>query len=233
MKYFLAIDKGKHLKNDERFKRIDLSIINDQLIKDNNLKAICTFTTAFNTPNELKEFLQRKGAINAKDRNYNLKTTYTSKGYNKSLSVAYKSDQVFMDYRYLEEVIFQNASSPEFLKLLIEHYKNYANLTSELAALRDPKKEYKLYDIIRSFVYKLCFRDSFGKNGINYRGMYELGMLISKLTKEEKMEEKITEQKETPSILQMNLDENSPEYHHLEELKDRAKQKEDDQMRLF
>ena len=56
MKYFLAIDKGKHLKNDERFKRIDLSLINDQLIKDNNLKALCTFTTAFNTPNELKEF---------------------------------------------------------------------------------------------------------------------------------------------------------------------------------
>ena len=233
MKYFLAMDKGKHLKNDERFKRIDLSIINDQLIKDNNLKALCAFTTAFNTPNELKEFLQRKGVMNAKDRNYNLKITYTSKGYNKSLSVAYKKDQVFIDYRYLEDVIFKNAQAPEFLNQLIEYYKNYTKLTFELAAFRDPKKEYKLYDTVRSFVYKICFRDNNGQNVLNYRGMYELGMLVSKLTKTEKQEERKQENSKTPSLLEMNLDENSPGYHYLEELKDRAKKSEDDQMRLF
>ena len=233
MKYFLAIDKGKHLKNGERFKKIDLSFINNHLIKDNNLKAICAFTATFNTPSELKEFLQRKGLMSAKDSSYNLKIIYNNKGYNRSLRVAYKSDQIFMDYRYLEDVIFKNAYSPEFLNSLIEYYKNYTQLREELAAFRHPKKEYKLYDLVRMFVYKICFRENNGQNKLNYRGMYELGMLISKLTKEETREERKKEKREDSSIFQMNLDENSQEYHHLEELKDRAKKNDDDQMRLF
>ena len=64
-----------------------------------------------------------------------------------------------------------------------------------------------------------------------------LDKLKAKFTKKEvkteKQEERKQETSKTPSLLEMNLDENSPGYHYLEELKDRAKKNEDDQMRLF
>ena len=143
---------------------------------------------------------------------------------------------VLLSAEYTEITICESTIcelSNEFLNSLIEYYKNYTQLREELAAFRHPKKEYKLYDLVRMFVYKICFRENNGQNKLNYRGMYELGMLISKLTKEETREERKKEKREDSSIFQMNLDENSPEYHHLEELKDRAKKNDDDQMRLF
>ena len=49
MKYFLSLDKGRHLNELERFITIDLANIHESLALDNNLNAISKFTTSFET----------------------------------------------------------------------------------------------------------------------------------------------------------------------------------------
>lgn len=237
MKYFLAIDKGQIFKNSLRFYKIDLETIDDKLASNNNLQALCTFTTTFENEAQLKAFLEAKGLLDLKDIGNNLIITYYRE-YNRYIKVPYAKNSKFLNFKNLEEIIYRMAKKPGFLQVIISHYSNYQNLFSEMYSFRgylsNPYADYKFYDVVRRFVNKVCFRDRNGKKKINYKGLYDLGMLISTLEEYEKAEKIKAEQKASlNSSFQENMNEDDPAYFHFKELESRRNEELDGQMRLF
>lgn len=234
MKYFLAIDKGHLFKNNERFTKINLETIHEKLGQENNLQALCTFTVSFANELELKMFLEAKGLLKRKNLHSKLVITYF-KDYNHFSSIPYAKDKQFLDYHYLEKIIYENAKKPEFLQHLIKSYANYKHVASQLYSFRvylsNPYEDYKLYDVVRNFVSKIVLRDKQGKSSINYKGLYDLGMFVAKLITppEIKQAEKVQ-----PITFKDSLsEEEDPTHFHLIELKERYEKDQDDQMRLF
>ena len=232
MKYSLAFDKGQVFKNNDRFIRIHLNSIHDKLEQDNNLQSLVTFTTTFKSAHELKEFLKTKG-INPVYLKYEPVILY-KKDYFRFMRVPYQSDLKYLSDRNLEKIIYEHANDKGFLEVLISNYANYPHLSNEMYSFRsylsNPYASYKLYDVIRMFVDKVCFRNNNGKRTLNYKGMLDLGMLLSLvLKKAPKPQEEVNKK----SIFDEKIDEDDIRYHKLEELKDRYKDNQDDQMRLF
>ena len=235
MKYFLAIDKGQVFKNSERLIKLNLTSINEKLSVDNNLRALCTFTCSFNSQEELKSFLQAKGLLDKKNTSLPLVITYF-RDYYRTLNVPYSKDSQYFNSKNLVELIYKHAKDTNFLSMIINHYSNYQHLSKEIYSLRsylsNPYADYKLYDVIRAFVDKLCYRQNKNqKNIINFKGMFDLGMLISRILN--KSPEKVREDSSKTSLEKQNLSEDDPRFFKLEELKDRYEKSQEDQMRLF
>ena len=233
MKYYLSLDKGQAFKNKERYINLELEKINELLNKDNNLKALTTFTCSFASAGELKDFLKAKGLIDTRNISYDVVITY-SKDYIHFRTVPYSEDKKYLDYHNLEELICKFARKKGFLEAITRNYNEYPHLSREIysfrAYLSNPYADYKLYDTARNFVGKICFREKNGTQVINYKGLFDLGMLVAKLTKPKK--EPV--QTIMPSVnIEKQYSEDDPAYHHLEELKSRYEKEQDDQMRLF
>ena len=233
MKYFLAFDKGQAFKNKERFIKLDLESINPKLNQDNNLESLTVFTTSFETEGELKEFLKKKKIGDSRLFQNHLAIIYV-KDYIHFREIPYKEDKPYLDVRQLEEIISKNSKRAGLLNSLIQSYSNYPHLSQEIYSFRvylcNPYADYKLYDIIRSFVKKVCFKEKNGSLKKNYKGLFDLGMLVSKITKPKKETKQITK---PTSIFDQIYEEDDPRYFHLEELKSRRKKEEEDQFRLF
>ena len=237
MKYFLSLDKGRHLNELERFITIDLANIHESLALDNNLNAISKFTTSFETASSLKKFLLSNGLISEKEKKYDIVITY-QKGYIYSMPVAYACDLEFFDINNLAIVIRDNSKRKHFLSQLIYHYKHNKKVASELysfqAYIYNPYADYKFYDVARRFVDKICFREKLHKRVKDVKGLYDLALLVSMLTnpgrnlviyKSDEPKENIN----TRSIIQ----EDSSLYYQLEELESRQNNDLDGQMKLF
>lgn len=183
MKYFLTIDRGVYF-NQDRFKKIELSKINVNLNKEDNLEEIYEFTTTFENPSLLKSFLNKQSLLNAKDMFFDLVITYENNPVH-LLAVAYSSDKKYFNLRNLEQIIYSFIAKPERLRILAKYYSNYKYLANELLSFRsfvvNPYADYKLYDVIRRFVEKICFKVVNGKKVKNYSEIYRLCMLVSKL----------------------------------------------------
>ncbi len=234
MKYFLALDKGPSYRNDERYLKIDLNKINSLLNQDNNLKPLCAFTCTFKDKGELKKFLKANHLIDARYENYDLGITYF-KEYYRFVSVPYQADAKFLNPKTLEQVIYEKSNHPNFLSIIIKQYHKVPYLKEEIYSfhsyITNPYADYKLYNVIRSFVNKICFRKN--NDGIyvpDFKGTYNLGMLIAKIGNKDV---KSNEIKQTKSVEKVEYSEDDPRAHHLEELKERYEKSQDGQMRLF
>ncbi len=236
MKYYLSLDKGQVFKNKDRYIKIDLSEINEKLIQDNNLKALVTFTCSFENVLQLKEFLNAKGLIEKKNINCHLVLTYV-RDYIHFREIPFKEDAKYLNFRNLEELICYNSKKPGFLDAIIQNYSKLPHLSPEIYSFRgylsNPYADYKFYDVVRSFVSKICFREKSGKKVINYKGLFDLGMLISKLTKSKEAVETVVKSEKETMDREPQYSEDDPRYHHLEELKDRYEKEQEDQIRLF
>ena len=223
MKYFLTIDKGLFYNKKERFKKINLSSINESLDKENNLEAICTFTTAFETPALIKDFLNKKKLLDSKEMIFDLVITYQNEPEH-LLDVAYASDKEYFNLNKLEQLIYSFSRKPERLRIITKYYNNQKSLTNELTSLRaylsNPFADYKLFDVIRRFIEKVCYKTVNGKRVKNYQEIYRLGMLLRKLDNPKRSEE-INKSEEVENISKMRYTEEDPEYFHFEELQDR------------
>ena len=184
MKYFLAVDKGSFFSNKERFKRINLSSLNDLLASDNNLEALCTFTSTFSSLAELKSFLTSQKLLEPRLSIYDLTIVYF-KDFNKSMEIVYVCDANYFNLEYLKQAIYNQALNPMFIKNFIEQYHNYKKVSEEIRALKvfyaniypDSKI---LYRVISSFIEKLCLEDSADKPTKNYLELYKLAMFVSR-----------------------------------------------------
>ena len=234
MKYFLAIDEDV-MRRKEKIKPINLGKINKALDKDNNLRALCSFTTTFKNKRELCAFLQKQGLISTREMDCDL-LLYSYEDDKIFNAVAYRADAKYLDFRQLEEIIYKNRDNKGFLSALIRHYANYKYLSREIYAIKsylaEPYLDYKLYDVIRSFVDKLCFRQINSKRIFKFDNLYNLGMLVSKLLLFENRDKNVTMPKnETPTGYKPLAD--SPGSFHLEELEERLNKKQEGQTRLF
>lgn len=237
MKYFLSLDKGRHLKEAERFITIDLGNVNEALSLDNNLKAIYKFTTGFETVPSLKAFLLSSGLIRESETKYDLVVTY-QKGYIHSIPVAYACDLEFFDINHLINVIRDNSKKEHFLPQLINHYKYNKKVARELYSFQaytyNPYADYKFYDVVRSFVDKICFREKDHKRVKDIKGLYDLALFVSRLTNPGRglviyRAGEVKTSANTRSVIK----EDSPLYYQLEELESRRNDDLDGQMKLF
>lgn len=233
MKYFLAIDKGDLYSNQERFKKIDLAQFHKQLGEDENLKALSLFTATFAMENDLKAFLRSKQLLDLRYASYDLVIIYF-KDYYHSLPVAYQADQEFLNLVNIENAIYEYAMRPSFLNHIINRYSNYKFLQQEIYSfksyLSNAFADYKLYDVIRSFVSKICYCMKDSKRQINYFELYRLGMFLSSLINNKVLQSSNVTMKHASSVQSINDD---PGSYHFEELQDRFQNTQEDQIRLF
>ena len=223
MKYFLAIDKGSLYEGDSRFKKLNLSGINAKLEDDNNLRDLWTFTTTFETIELLKTFLKENKLLSSKESYHDLVIAYNYDG-NRFMPVAYACDNKYLNWRNLEDIIYKNARKPNFLDVIINVYGGNSYVASEIYSLKsylfNNYQDYKLYDVIRSFVAKLCLKPGEKATVVNEKGLYDLAMLISKLDNPNR-EMEIRKVMPKPGLVK-NLDDEQNRKHD-----------DDDQMRLF
>ncbi len=185
MKYYLALDKGQNNYSTKRFTIVDLTSLNPCLGQDKNLEAIYQFTTKFSSSIELKKFLQANGLITAKESMYSLVITYHLK-YSRVMPVAYACDLEFFDISHLADIIYKNSKRKNFLPQLIRAYHSNKALAGELYSfqvyLHNPYADYKFYDVVRQFVNKVCFRMRDKREVKDFKGLYDLALLVAKLT---------------------------------------------------
>ena len=228
MKYFLAFDLGKSYYNKDRYRIIDLTSLDEELngkylIKDNNLKYLCNFTMYFEDSKSLKKFLKAKGLINSYDLNRNICFIYTYKDYIKNLDIPYKDFTDYFNYAMLATIIKKCIYSySSFLDELISYYKFRKYLPDEYYMLykifNGEVNDSQTFEIIRKFVENIV-----SKNGkFNYLSFYELALFVAKYEKKVKIENR--------SFLKDNKEEENIKY---DNLKDRKKIIEEDQLRLF
>ena len=182
MKYFLAVDKGSFYSNKERFKRIKLSLLNESLASDNNLEALCTFTSTFSTVSQLKAFLIAQKLLEPRLSIHDLTMVYF-KDFDRSMDIVYAIDANYFDLEYLKQAIYSQALKPVFIKSLMEKYYKNKLVLEEIKALRVfysnmyPDSRI-LYRVISSLVDKLCLKNEI--NDKNYLALYELAMFVSR-----------------------------------------------------
>ena len=230
MKYFLTVDRGSFY-NKERFKKVDIGKINPKLNTDNNLEAIYEFTTTFENDSTFKEFLIKQGLLDNKDMYFDLVITYEQNPIH-LLDIAYASDRKYFDLKNLEQVIYSFSKNPERLRVLAKYYSTEKHVANELMSFRsylsNPYADYKLYDVVRNFVEKICFKVIKNKRIKKYAEIYRLCMLVSKLDNP-KQNKSI---KKTPKneVQDFNsYQEEDPEYFYIQELKE----SQDEQTRFF
>ena len=144
MKYFLAVDKGSFFSNKERFKRINLSSLNDLLASDNNLEALCTFTSTFSSLAELKSFLTSQKLLEPRLSIYDLTIVYF-KDFNKSMEIVYACDANYFNLEYLKQAIYNQALNPMFIKNFIEQYHNYKKVSEKKQKYEEHRYLYTLW----------------------------------------------------------------------------------------
>lgn len=185
MKYFLALDKGQCRNLKDRYNLLDMTSINPELIKDNNLKALVKFTCSFNTFNELKYFLIEKGLLNSKFSHYDLVIYYENKGI-KSMDIAFKCDEEYFDINRLKAIIMDKCKNEAFLNAWLNYYKNNSFLSEDIrivkAHFNNPFANHKFFEAVKTLINKLCYKkDSHQKYVVDFKRVYELGLLVSKL----------------------------------------------------
>ena len=229
MKYFLAVHKGQALNNEGNFRKINLG---KELDQENNLKALCDFTGTYSNEMELKQALNQNFLLANNEMHYNLAIGYKKDSF-RFIAVPYQKEHEYLSYKKLEDAIYGFSKDKQALQVLISYYSysNYPqiyNIRSELYSFRvylsNPYEDYKFYDVVRSFVEKICFRTDKDKKTLNYRRMYDLGMLVSKLvpSKIEKQENSFSEKNPT----ELKPREDSIAYHKYEELIGRLPEKQ-------
>ncbi|MBE6154918.1 MAG: hypothetical protein E7163_05060 [Firmicutes bacterium] len=185
MKYYLAVDKGNFRNLDDRYKILDLSQINPELGNDDNLKLLVKFTTTFETKKTLKDLLIAKGVLAANNAYYDI-VMYYEHSYPKTLDVAYKVDEEYLDIGRLSNIIYDKLKNKVFFDTFLNYYEQNSFLEDEIGLIReyagDIYANHRYYEAIRRLINKICYKkNSAGKTVLNYRQLYDLGMFVSKL----------------------------------------------------
>lgn len=227
MKYYLAVDKGDRYRDNERYVKLDLTLINSKLSENNNLRAIDVFTEEFDNERELKHFLKEQKLLDKSISYFALSILYVKNGY-KTLLVPYKKDGKYFDIEFMSEVIANEFYLTNMMNVFLNYFKaedykseSYHQLRS--VVLRGSEK-YIVYDRIRKFLDDYC--KPTGK--ISAGAFHRVAMLVSR----------IHQSSGTPEVTPLDKNESpvlsDAQRFHLEELQSRVQnQEDDDQLNLF
>ena len=164
---------------------MNLSSISPELIKNDNLESLTKFTTTFESKKELKDLLVAKGILSANNAFYDI-VIYYELSYPKTLDVAYKIDEEFLDIGNLSNIIYDKLKNKAFFDTFIDYYSRNSFLVDEIGLIReyadDVYANHRYFDAIRKLINKICYKKSSnGKTELNYKQLYDLGMFVSKL----------------------------------------------------
>ena len=180
MKYYIAIDRGKFYKENERYLKIFLDNINHKLGEDNNLKSLCAFTMMHESKKTLKNFLVECGCLNKKDIHFDICFTYY-KNITKIMDIPLKKDKKYFEVGRLIDIIMSYYENEYFFKKFLNYFNNgkympegYYELTK---AINNHAMEYIVRDKVTEFINDYCYRDM----KLNFRSLYNIAMLTKTL----------------------------------------------------
>jgi len=210
----------------EENKNVDLSkLTSSKEIK--KIQFIDKFTSQFESEEQLKIYLLKKGLLNEKEMNNSLKILYQFNGKIQQLPVVYKGYAKYIDPSYVSYKIRSMSSSMTFLTELAKHYDYGVGKTNPQSAnvldircyINELKRGYTvstttldiaLNDLCKKAMYKKDSKTD--KIKPNYRGLRDLGLFICRyerldfLTNSKKtIQENKQETKNIVSGEQMNL----------------------------
>ena len=182
MKYFLAFDKGVVDKNKRMLDLKELEQeFNYNLMSDNNLQKLCTFTMSFQNEDSLKYFLKVKHIIKEEDFKQNLVIAYSRNNLVRTMKVPYKFNEKYFDREFLVSRIRANANKDkDFLKDFLKTFQEVRYYSDNYYLLREATEiymtDYMLLERIKNFVDSYCYRNK----KFYYRKLYFLAMYVSK-----------------------------------------------------
>lgn len=185
MEYFLAFDKGTANCDIHRYKIIPNNYIHISLAKNNNLKALCSFTSRFYDEQDLKDTIIRLNPCFLSYKDCNLVILWRRKNgiedvFN-SNSVPYKDNAHFFNFENLVAFITNNVYT-SFFNDLLDFYQGYAFLKSEMNALNNAVQEGKKYSIIEQAIRNFLRRLLYKGDEIDFSSLYKIAMFISQHT---------------------------------------------------
>lgn len=196
MKYFLAVDKGPLFTLKDRYISLDLSYIQDNLVKDNNLRELTDFTMGFENQSVLKLYLLEKNILTKDKLKYDLCIIY-KRDYYRFLTVPFARDKKYFNMSYLTDTILQNASNPAFVRNFLNYFRNDTYNSEAYYELRrallDYFPDYILFDRIRGFLNAVCYSD---KGSFRYRSFFDIAMFVSNF-----LDKKIDHKKDSKTSL--------------------------------
>ena len=189
MKYFLGI------KNGAKHEFIPLDKLDERVNVNNNLRALCTYTMTFNSEYDLKQFLMAKKIVNRDISKLDIEIVYRrkykGKMYSYCLDVPYKKQEKYLSYFDLAGVIVSRCLKyPAFLKLFLSSYEMYYNEnfkklpSEEFYQLRNRGSyvdELELYDLVRKFLSKECYRREKKGRFFSFLNLYNVAFTAIKV----------------------------------------------------
>lgn len=187
MKYFLAFatDSIENCMNNAgRIIIIPNKSIHPGLDVNNNLKALCSFTTEFSDEDDLKAALTKLIPEFSVYMNYRLVIAWNRKinGEDsiRANAIPYKSESAYFDFEELTKLIASQVFDP-FFSRFCSHYMDHEYLRRELNILVDAvNKRKSSYDIemaVRGFLNKALY----GRAGLEFAKLYKMVVLISNI----------------------------------------------------
>ena len=181
MKYYLAVDKGNIYRNSVRFNYIELKNIHNSLIKDNNLRELCTFTMSFQDIQTLKEFLIHQDVLKKEQKDLELKIIYLRNGFIKDINVPTRGYETYFKISNLASIITKNQNNDKFMRGFLS-YLNNRNYNSEAyyelrSAYNNSVPDYIFFDRVTAFLNSYCYYMNKGKKTPKYRSLYDVAMI--------------------------------------------------------
>lgn len=188
MKYYLSIDKGPFYKRDEQYYNLAIKNIKPELGQNNNFKLLCEFTMLFPDEKALKEYLVERKLFPTFLKHFDLKITYEFKGNTFSLAIPFSSEEKYFHVNYLASILINKKDDFEFLNNFLKRIRFHAGLPEEFYLLKQYVNERYVKDpieaIIKSFITGVCYQ----KGKLNFRGLYDIAMILASMAKEPKKE---------------------------------------------
>lgn len=181
MEYFLAFDKGQASNDSNRYIVIPNNFVHSSLATNNNLKALCSFTSKFDDENDLKDIIIRLNPQFSSFKNYGLvilwKRNNEIRDAIKCNSVPYKDSTYFFNFENLVSFITNNIYSP-FFNDFLDFYRNYNFLSREMNALNRAVLEKETYSVLKRLVRNFLHRLLYRKGVIDFSTLYKIAMFV-------------------------------------------------------
>lgn len=187
MKYFLAFatDSIENcMNNTGRFIIIPNKLIHPGLDENNNLKALCNFTTGFSDEEDLKVALTKLIPEFSVYMNYRLVIAWNRKVNGedciKANTIPYKSESAYFGFEELTKLIASKVFEP-FFGEFCSHYMDHEYLRRKLNilvnAVKSRKSSFDIELAVRGFLNKALY----GRSGLEFAKLYKMVALITSI----------------------------------------------------
>ena len=184
MAYYLTIKR----KND--YYKIDLSSLSDfkRLSRFKNdsysLEELDNFTSTFDSEVNLKKYLYENNLISFDEitKELSIRMKYKDKLDKVKYGLVYKNMKKFLDIDYLRYTILSLQNDFEFLKILVDNYRNSYSNNLNICKIRgyliNKNSDINIYNSLSDFYLKEVFKENTYELVIKYKSFHDLAMFV-------------------------------------------------------